>query len=116
MSKDLMGKNSTEMVAARKLLNCGVSGMVDDLLTAMFKAALPDLCREHIEIFKAGRWYQEINSSWLGTAIVYKLQTDIHFDESDGKLPTVIFCLGQFDKGFLEMPDIGLRFLYVLKF
>lgn len=99
----------SETMAGRQWI--WATGSVSRVLAARFRKSYPAFYNTHVDAFNAGRWYTEAEGAWLGAAIVYKLQTTVHIDASDGILPVAVFCFGQFEGGYLELPDLGLRFL-----
>ena len=107
-SSDLRGKTATKMAASRYYIYA--SREISLILEEMFRKSFPDFYRTHKKAFEAGKWYAEAEGAWLGLAIVYKLQTNSHIDKSDGNYPVAIFCLGQYEGGFLDFPDLNLRF------
>ena len=78
------------------------------LLAEMFKAVFPEEYQRYRKAFDAGVWIESDPGPWLGRAIVYKLDVDLHFDGLDGG-PTATFPLGQFDGGIMEIPQLGAR-------
>ena len=81
------------------------------LLDEMFRVSFPEFYKKHKKAFEAGKWFADAPGPWLGMAVVYKLQTEIHLDETDAVAPVAIFCCGQFTEGYLELPDLNMRFL-----
>jgi hypothetical protein len=79
------------------------------LLDAYFAASFPEEHKRYVEAFKAGVWEDEDPGPWLGRAIVYKLQVNVHQDRQDGG-PTAIFPVGQYKGGSLYFPDLDLKF------
>jgi hypothetical protein len=81
---------------------------VAEVLAAYFKIAFPLEYETYRKAFEAGVWYQEDPGPWLGRAIVYKLQVNIHQDGNDGG-PTAIFNVGQYVGGKLYLPDLRVK-------
>lgn len=111
ISHDLVGDSQEEMMAGQYYLDA--SSKIGLVLSRMYEENFPAFFQRHKKAFLAGRWYRTLPGPWLGMAVVYKLQTHVHVDQGDGLLPVAIFCVGQFTGGFLEMPDLNLRFLQV---
>ncbi|KAL1937067.1 hypothetical protein VTO73DRAFT_15136 [Trametes versicolor] len=78
------------------------------VLAEMFKALFPLEYEEYRQAFDAGVWFQEDEGPWLGRAIVYKLDVNLHFDHQDGG-PTATFPVGQFEGGAMEIPQLNAR-------
>jgi hypothetical protein len=57
--------------------------------------------------WKAGRWFQDTKSCFLGLATIWKLQVGIHIDPKDFKL-SVITCRGDFEGGALYLTDLNM--------
>lgn len=84
------------------------TSLVASLLATMFKVAFPEQYPKHAAAFDAGVWIQEDPGPWLGRAIVYKLDTELHYDQEDGG-PTAIFPVGQYSGGTLDVPQLRAR-------
>ncbi|KAI1786781.1 hypothetical protein LXA43DRAFT_1085283 [Ganoderma leucocontextum] len=80
-------------------------------LAQLFKHAFPEHYEEYCAAFDAGVWYTEDPGPWIGRAIVYKLDVQIHFDMKDGG-PTATFPMGCFEGGHMEIPPLQARFRY----
>jgi hypothetical protein len=86
-------------------------------LAAMFKAAWPDEYPAYQAAFEAGRWQVQDPGPWLGRAILYKLQVELHADHHDGLKeddfvgPTASFCVGNFTGGPAFFPDLNTKLL-----
>lgn len=78
------------------------------LLAEMFKTVFPEDYERYRKAFDAGVWIEADPGPWLGRAIVYKLDVNLHFDGLDGG-PTATFPLGQFTGGTLELPQLWAR-------
>ena len=82
--------------------------IVAKILATMFEAIFPVEYKKHRTAFDAGVWIQEDPGPWLGRAIVYKLDTELHYDQEDGG-PTAIFPVGQYSGGTLDVPQLRAR-------
>jgi hypothetical protein len=81
---------------------------IAEVLSSYFKVAFPTEYAQYKKAFDAGVWYTEDPGPWLGRAVVYKLQVEVHQDKSDGG-PTAIFNVGGYTGGELYLPDLGLK-------
>lgn len=77
-------------------------------LSALFKASFPEYHERYKAAFAAGVWVAEDPGPWLGRAVVYKLQVDLHRDGLDDG-PTASFPMGFFEGGELLLPDLGAK-------
>lgn len=59
--------------------------------------------------FKAGVWFLDDPGVWLGRALIYKLQGEMHRDENDVG-PTVSFPCGDYNGGEMIIPQIHGKF------
>jgi|SRR5258707_7707321 hypothetical protein len=89
------------------------SAPVAFFLNELFKVSFPAYHEKYKPAFAAGRWVESDPGPWLGRAIVYKLQVDIHVDGLDDG-PAAIFNVGSFTGGKLNIPDLGLVLEYGL--
>ena len=80
-----------------------------DALKVMYEVIFPDLYDSFRAAFEAGRWFQEDPGPWLGRAIVYKLQVDLHRDTNDIG-PSVSFPCGHYKGGEMMIPQLKSRF------
>lgn len=62
--------------------------------------------------FKAGVWFLDDPGVWLGRALIYKLQGEMHRDENDVG-PTVSFPCGDYNGGEMIIPQIHGKFSWV---
>lgn len=83
------------------------------VLGCMLHSVWPDHYVRYNQAFSAGRWFSEDPGPFLGRAIVYKLQVDLHHDRHDAG-PTACFPVGTWDKskggGSLIVPQLGAKF------
>ena len=54
-------------------------------------------------------WFTEDPGPWIARAIVWKLHVNRHVDEQDAGL-TATFPVGDFEGGYLELPQLEARF------
>ena len=80
------------------------------IIAEMFKATFPDDFKTYEAAFKAGRWIQQDPGPFIARVLVYKLDTEIHYDDQDVG-PTVVFPVGQYTQGYMEFPQLKARFL-----
>ncbi|KAJ7206727.1 hypothetical protein B0H12DRAFT_1270400, partial [Mycena haematopus] len=80
-------------------------------IAELFKALFPDFYFKYRKAFEAGVWLSEDKGPWLGRAVVYKLQVNVHRDGLDGG-PTATFPAGYFKGGIMVFPDLGSKFRY----
>ena len=71
-------------------------------LAQLFRHAFPSSYEEYSTAFEAGVWYTEDLGPWIGRAIVFKLQVDLHFEMGDGG-PTATFPMGLVEGGQMEV-------------
>lgn len=77
-------------------------------LQIMFRVLFPTLYDTFQKAFDAGVWLEEDPGPWLGRAIVYKLQGDLHLDGRDCS-PTASFPCGYFTGGEMMVPQLGAK-------
>ncbi len=78
----------------------------------MLKCVWPDHFRQYDEAFKAGQFWEEDPGPFLGRAVVYKLQVDLHKDNHDAG-PSACFPAGSWESGGeLLVPQLGAKFQY----
>ncbi|KAH7092688.1 hypothetical protein BKA62DRAFT_626045 [Auriculariales sp. MPI-PUGE-AT-0066] len=77
----------------------------------LFKVCMPLIYERYRDAFRAGVWLRADSGPWIGRAIVYKLDVELHRDALD-EGPAAIFPVGNFTGGNLFFPDIGLKFRY----
>ena len=80
------------------------------ILAEMFKALWPEYYAKYEAAFKAGCWMKEDPGPFIGRAVIYKLQVELHLDRHDAGL-TVTFPVGQYEGGYMELPQLMARFL-----
>jgi hypothetical protein len=84
--------------------------VVAKALAIMFKAIYPGLYDKYRKAFEAGVWEEADPGPWLGRAVVYKLQVNLHNDGRDDG-PTASFPAGSYDDGHMLLPDLLARLL-----
>lgn len=75
----------------------------------MFRVLFPEIYQEFQAAFDAGVWEREDPGPWLGRAIVYKLQVELHVDQQDLN-PTASFPCGSFTGGEMVVPQLPTKF------
>jgi len=83
--------------------------MIAETLAVMFEKVFPESYHKYKAAFEAGRWSESDPGPWLGRAIVYKLQGDLHHDEKDVG-PSACFPCGSFSGGEMLVPQLGAKF------
>lgn len=90
---------------------------VSRLIGYMLKSVWPKYHEDYEKAFAAGRFIDEDSGPYIGRAIVYKLQVNLHVDKHDAG-PTACFPMGTWTKnsggGELLVPQLGAKFKYVL--
>ncbi|KAI0337478.1 hypothetical protein BDW22DRAFT_1339734 [Trametopsis cervina] len=82
---------------------------ISRLLTAIVEDLFPQESAAMKQAFKAGRCYrEEENGSFLGHAIIWKLQTEVHQDASDHGI-CICIPTGAFSGGELFLPDLKAK-------
>ena len=84
------------------------SATIAKMLAIMFKGAFPGEYARYQTAFEAGVWYDEDPGPWISRAIVYKLHVNLHHDAQDAG-PTATFCVGDFEGGYLELPQLKVK-------
>ena len=79
------------------------------MLGIMFQELFPEEYEEYRPAFEAGVWFTEDPGPWIARAIVWKLHVNLHVDEQDAG-PTATFSVGDFEGGYLELPQLNARF------
>jgi hypothetical protein len=82
--------------------------MVSLTLQILFRQLFPDLYDQFQQAFDAGVWVEEDPGPWLGRAIIYKLQGDVHNDKHDIS-PTACFPCGYFSGGAMKVPQLHAK-------
>lgn len=92
--------------------------VVHQILAKMMRKAFPDEWRKYHDSYAAGRWLREDTKygMWLGRAVVWKLQINLHRDCSDGE-SGICCCFNGGDYkpacdggGMMVFPDLDLTF------
>ena len=93
-SKDMAGRNTVEGQAA--VINYfRLSRPIALYIKEMFKVAYPSYYPKYEKAFEAGVYERQDPGPFLGRAIVWKLQVQVHQDGLDDG-PTVIFNCGNY--------------------
>ena len=82
-------------------------------LKELFKHLFSKQYEEYQAAFNAGVWYTEDPGPWIGRAIVYKLDVQMHYNMCDGG-PTATFLVGLFEGGCMELPTLKARLKYII--
>ena len=82
-------------------------------LKELFKHLFSKQYEEYQAAFNAGVWYTEDPGPWIGRAIVYKLDVQMHYDMRDGG-PTATFPVGLFEGGCMELPTLKAQLKYII--
>lgn len=77
-------------------------------LSAAFEKAMPTEHAKYKPLFAAGVWELSDPGTWIGRAIVYKLQVDCHVDRLDDG-PTAAFPIGAYSGGEMYLPDLSVK-------
>jgi len=88
------------------------TNLVAKRLSILFKALMPDCYKTYKAAFKAGAWIKSDPGPWVGRAIVYKLQLNLHKDKEDGG-PAASFPVGFFSGGEMLIPQLNAKLSYV---
>ena len=78
-------------------------------LAVMYKVLFPELYEKLKPAFDAGRWFKQDPGPWVGRALVYKLQVELHLDGNDVG-PSVSFPCGDFSGGQMLVPQLEAKF------
>ena len=103
--------NSSTAVAVRKYFM--QTHPLAIFLGELFKHLFPKQYQEYQAAFNAGVWYTEDPGPWIGRAIVYKLDVQMHYDMRDGG-PTATFPVGHFEGGCMELPTLKAWLKYII--
>ena len=101
-----MVANSTSAMAVRKYF--AETREVAIFLGELFQHVFPEEYAQYRSAFEDGVWYTEDPGPWIGRAIVYKLDVQMHYDMLDGG-PTATFPVGLFEGGCMELPTLKAR-------
>jgi hypothetical protein len=71
----------------------------------MFKVLFPDVYERYKAAFDAGVWEKDDPGPWLGRAVVYKLQVELHPDKNESG-PSVSFACGNYTGGYMLVPQL----------
>jgi len=102
------------MIKTSTALSCNLAYLeaqqpLSDLLKELVKAAFPYEYEVLEKTWEAGRWVGSPASPFLGEAIVWKYQVNLHKDPSDWGI-----CLttpsGAYEGGEAIFPDLKLKF------
>ena len=105
-SQDMWGRSVSGAMAVRQYFQA-TQGLARHL-AACFEAAFPEYYKAYSDAFAAGRWLEEDPGPWLGRAIIWKLQVNVHQDGLD-EGPTAAFNCSQYTGGNMYIPDLGLK-------
>ncbi|KAF8057189.1 hypothetical protein FPV67DRAFT_1430549, partial [Lyophyllum atratum] len=89
------------------------TSLLSQILGVWFQKLFPAEYARFTKAFDAGVWTSEDPGPWLGRAIVYKLQVELHVDNGDDG-PAVSFPVGYFDGGEMLVPSLDTKFSYRL--
>ncbi|KAM5540623.1 hypothetical protein V8D89_005654 [Ganoderma adspersum] len=103
--------NSSAAVAVQKYFI--VTRLLAIFLGELFRNIFSEEYEQYKPAFEAGVWYTEDPGLWIGRAIVYKLDVQMHYDMYNGG-PTATFSVGLFEGGCMELPTLRARFKYII--
>lgn len=106
-SADRHGNGSVRRFGYNKAWQSQVIGMDQIIklkLCASDKKVHDELCKSH----KAGKASDESVGPYLGKALVWKYQVDVHLDDDDVGL-CAITCMGEFEGAILVIPQLRLK-------
>jgi hypothetical protein len=81
------------------------SSPVAEMLAVYFQILFPAEYEKFCHAFNAGYWVKGDPGPWLGRALIYKLQGNLHVDDKD-EGPTVSFPCGFFEGGEMIVPEL----------
>lgn len=84
-------------------------------IEAYLLAVFPQWAKDYRSCFDAGRLLPQDPGPFLGRAIIYKLQGEVHKDCRDAG-PSASFGVGYYDGGNMLVPQLGAKFLWVYNF
>jgi len=84
-----------------------VQGVLDAIVESQFPKQWKALRKAH----KAGKWSKHDYGPYLGHVLIWKLPSWVHLDGQD-EGPTITFPNGFFERGYMDLLDFDLRFLY----
>ncbi|KAF9470463.1 hypothetical protein BDN70DRAFT_821347, partial [Pholiota conissans] len=80
-------------------------------IAILFKAVMPEYYEKYRKAFDAGVWFTDDPGPFIGRAIIYKLQGQLHRDRQDVG-PSVCFPVGDYSGGEMLFPQLGSKFTY----
>lgn len=106
-SRDMTGRTASGQMAVG--LYFKLTRPVALFLAQCLKVSFPDYYERYKDAFEAGVWTREDPGPWLGRAVVWKLDVDMHQDVLDDG-PAAIFNMGDYEGGGeLYLPDLGVK-------
>lgn len=82
---------------------------VADTLATMYEVLFPEEYQKLKPAFDAAQWFLQDAGPWVGRALVYKLQVELHIDDRDVG-PSVSFPCGSFTGGQMNIPQFKAKF------
>ena len=82
---------------------------VAETLAGMYEVLFPEEYERLKPAFEAGKWIIQDAGPWIGRALVYKLDVELHLDENDAG-PSVSFPCGDFTGGQMMVPQFEAKF------
>ena len=82
---------------------------VAETLAGMYEVLFPTEYEQLQPAFEAGRWIIQDAGPWIGRAVVYKLNVELHLDADDTG-PSVSFPCGDFTSGQMLVPQFEAKF------
>jgi hypothetical protein len=106
-------KSSTGLVAIHHYYRA--TNIIAQKLATLFQVLMPECYDTYKTAFEAGKWLESDPGPWVGRAIVYKLQVDLHKDKEDGG-PAASFPVGSFTGGEMLIPQLKAKLAYASLF
>ena len=82
---------------------------VAETLAGMYEVLFPEEYERLKPAFEAGKWIMQDAGPWIGRALVYKLDVELHLDDKDAG-PSVSFPCGDFTGGQMMVPQFEAKF------
>jgi len=105
-SAAMIGKTAVQGSAAKWYLLA--TREVALTLAGIFSVCFLKYYEMYKEAFDAGIWTSADPGPWLGRAVVFKLEVNMHIDRLDGG-PCASFPIGYFSGGEVYLPDLNAK-------
>ncbi|KAF8870294.1 hypothetical protein BD779DRAFT_1479054 [Infundibulicybe gibba] len=113
LDMEKFGKDAGHITWCKAGINRGIqmgqSEMIARSLGVMFSVLMPEVFKTYEKAFAAGIWEAADPGPWIGRAIVYKLQVELHRDKREGCGPTASFGAGNYEGGCMVIPQLNAK-------